>query len=186
MFVITAMFGRTMRESRVISPKSLMPISNTAACASSGVSSIISGRLTSLLKFMRFLWVRRRRLSTAQIISLAVVLPTLPVMPTTGISKSPRYHAASRATPLKVESTAMQGVSPSPLRLALGEAAGRAAAQAIRHEVVPVHARAAIGHKERALARRAAVAGREADLIFQRRLVAEILAARRAQRRPRS
>ena len=114
MLVITARFGRTMPASRVISPKPLMPISSTAVCASSGISRIISGRLISLLKFMRFLWVRKRRFSTAQIISLAVVLPTLPVTPTTGMSNRLRYQPASFATPPSVESTTMQGVSASP------------------------------------------------------------------------
>ena len=86
MFVITQVSGLAILASLVISPKSLIPISSTAISSSSRRRNTVSGRPSSLLKFPCVFKVRYFWLSTDAITSLVLVLPTLPVIPTTGIS----------------------------------------------------------------------------------------------------
>ena len=88
MDVKTQMSGLTMSASLLISPKSDMPISMTAASCSSLSDRTVRGTPSSLLRFAGVFSVRNLRDSTLAVSSLAVVLPTLPTMPTTGILKS--------------------------------------------------------------------------------------------------
>ena len=63
--------------------------------------------------------------------------------------------------------------------IALGQAAGRARAQAVRHEVVAVGARAGKGHEQRARLHFAAVAGDKRNSSIERGRIAEVRPARR-------
>ena len=60
-----------------------MPISRTSTSTSSGASRIVTGRPCSLLKLRSLAATRRPAPTAAAMKSLVVVLPTLPVMPTT-------------------------------------------------------------------------------------------------------
>ena len=75
---------------REISPKSDMPISSTAASVSSSMRNTVSGMPISLFRLPCVYIVRNFAFSTAAVISLVVVLPTEPVMPTTGMENSDR------------------------------------------------------------------------------------------------
>ena len=110
----TAILGFTIWVSLRISPKPLMPISTTDTWCPSSRRSSVHGTPSSLLKFFSVRWVLNRWLSTAEIISLVVVLPTLPVMPITGMLKRLRCQAARAPMALRDESTTMAGRSPSP------------------------------------------------------------------------
>ena len=84
-FVITQTFGLAILLRRRISPKSLMPISTTATSCSFLILKMVRGSPTSLLKFP---WVFNTLYfapNVAAIISLVLVFPTLPVIPTTGM-----------------------------------------------------------------------------------------------------
>ena len=61
----------------------------------------------SLLKFSAVLSVRYLCDTTEAIISFVVVLPTEPVIWTTGMSNCPRYHDASVLSARRVSGTAM-------------------------------------------------------------------------------
>jgi len=82
--VTTPMVGRAMSHSSRISPKPRMPISNTITSVSAGALSNVVGRPCSLLKLRSFAHVRRLAPSAAHARSLVDVLPTDPVMPTSG------------------------------------------------------------------------------------------------------
>ncbi|CDA73452.1 unknown [Ruminococcus sp. CAG:579] len=84
--VITATVGSQHIESREISPKCDIPISMTAACVSLLRLKSVSGRPISLLWLPSVFKVLYFLETTSAIISFVVVLPTLPVMPTSGIS----------------------------------------------------------------------------------------------------
>ena len=83
--VITQVFGLAIFARRVISPKSLIPISRTAISSSSRRRKTVRGRPNSLLKFPCVFRVRYFSFSTEAITSFVLVFPTLPVIPTTGI-----------------------------------------------------------------------------------------------------
>ena len=84
------MSGRTMAPRYSISPKWFMPVSITAASCSGARPSSVRGVPMSLLKFSGVLRTFSLAPSTAAIISLVVVLPTLPVICTKGISNRSR------------------------------------------------------------------------------------------------
>ena len=90
MFVITAYCGRATAARRAISPKSLMPISTTAASCSGRRRNIVSGSPIWLFWLPSVFMVRKQEERARATISFVVVLPTLPVMPTTGIEKRER------------------------------------------------------------------------------------------------
>ena len=81
MFVITAAFGCAAFDSALISPRSLIPISMTAASKLLFKPKSVRGRPISLLKLPSVFSVLNRAESTAKIISLVDVLPTEPVTP---------------------------------------------------------------------------------------------------------
>ena len=90
MLVITQISGWLMDASSCISPKWSIPISRTATSCSSVRLKMVSGSPIPLLKFpsvLRTLYFRER---TEAIVSLVLVLPTLPVMPTTLMSSCMR------------------------------------------------------------------------------------------------
>ena len=90
MLVMTATSGCACTVMREISPKSDMPISSTAASVSSSMRNTVSGMPISLFRLPCVYIVRNFAFSTAAVISLVVVLPTEPVMPTTGMENSDR------------------------------------------------------------------------------------------------
>ena len=94
-FVMTHVSGFAIFASRCISPKSLIPISRTAISSSSRSRNTVSGRPSSLLKFPAVFKTRYFCASTAAIISFVLVLPTLPVIPTTGMPSCSRYSSAT-------------------------------------------------------------------------------------------
>ncbi|MCY1365729.1 hypothetical protein D9M68_623170 [compost metagenome] len=106
--VTSVTVGAAMAASCAISPGWFMPSSNTAARCSGRKRSNVSGTPISLLRLPA---VARRRASPrqsasmAEIISLVVVLPLLPVTATTG-----RENCARQAAPIRI--SAMR-VSPS-------------------------------------------------------------------------
>ena len=109
MSVYTAMSGLAIAPSLCISPKLLMPSSTTAASVSGPMRKSVSGTPSSLLKFFSVLSVRNFRPRTRAIISLAVVLPELPVTPTTGTFTAPRQAEASSAIAFATSGTVMTG-----------------------------------------------------------------------------
>ena len=80
----TATVGRAIRASAAISPKPEMPISTTAASCSGSMRETVIGTPIWLFRFPSVFRIVYRLARTPAIISLAEVLPTLPVMPTTG------------------------------------------------------------------------------------------------------
>ena len=81
-FVMTATSGAAMAASRRISPAWLIPISTTATSCPACRPSSVSGRPTRLFRFPSLRRTRQRAPAIAYVISLVVVLPLLPVMPT--------------------------------------------------------------------------------------------------------
>src|SRR5512141_2668636 len=107
MFVITAMSGQAMPASLAISPGALEPISRIAASSSPDSSSSARGIPIRLFRFPGLRITRRDRERRQNSISLVVVFPELPVMPTRGMSRwrsrwaramSPRASTGSRTT----------------------------------------------------------------------------------------
>ena len=87
MLVITQISGFAVSASLCISPKSDIPISSAAISCSFCMPNIVRGSPISLLKFPAVLWTLYFSLNTAAIISFVLVLPTLPVIPMTFISR---------------------------------------------------------------------------------------------------
>ena len=121
MSVYTASVGLTICARRLISPKSEMPISITAASCSGSMRNIVSGTPSSLLKFLSVLSTLNRCDKTDEIISFAVVFPTEPVIPTTGMPSVFLYPSASRAMAFAVLSTTIRqpcasGISRSTMQ----------------------------------------------------------------------
>ena len=81
MFVITATSGFAARDSTLISPSALMPISITAAPWLSLSLKSVLGSPMSLLKLPSVRSVSYLAESAAYIMSFVEVLPTLPVTP---------------------------------------------------------------------------------------------------------
>ncbi len=94
--VITAHSGRATRTILAISPGILIPISITAISCLSERRHIMRGRPTWLFIFPSVFRVQNPVDSAIATISFVVVLPTLPVTPTTGIPKVPRTCAPKR------------------------------------------------------------------------------------------
>ena len=90
MFVITATVGFATRAMRAISPGMLTPISTTAASSSGAMRSTVIGRPIWLFALPAVFIVRSPADTASATISFVVVLPTLPVMPITGIEKRSR------------------------------------------------------------------------------------------------
>ena len=98
-----------MAPRRCISPKWLMPSSMTAASVSGPMRKMVSGTPSSLLKFFSVRRVLNLRARTQATISLVVVLPELPVMPTTGTFTASRQRAASLAMAWATSGTVTTG-----------------------------------------------------------------------------
>ena len=113
MLVITAWSTCATFAMRVISPGSLMPSSMTPIWASGGISVIVIGTPTWLLLFPGVLYTENPAPRAAAIISLVVVFPTLPVMPTKGSFIRPRYQAPRACSAALVSSTRIHGRSDS-------------------------------------------------------------------------
>ena len=90
MFVMTAMFGFATFAMRAISPGMLTPISTTAASSSGVMRRTVMGRPIWLFALPAVFIVLRPAETAKATISFVVVLPTLPVMPITGILKRSR------------------------------------------------------------------------------------------------
>ena len=106
-----------------------MPISVTAASQAGGISRMVMGRPRSLLKFFLVLWVWKVDCSTAAVISLVVVLPTLPVMPTTlqlicsrqCLAMAPRASLASGTTIIGTSASCRSpSAAAAPCSIAMG------------------------------------------------------------------
>ena len=93
-FVTTPTCGAAMAASRRISPARLIPISTTATSCPASSPSSVSGRPTRLFRFPSLRSTRQRAAAIANAISLVVVLPLLPVMPTTRAGMRRRWYAA--------------------------------------------------------------------------------------------
>ena len=89
--VMTPIVGSAISHRYFNPPCSLMPISITAASQVFESRSRVSGTPSQLFRLPSVASTRYRVLSTAAAISLVVVFPLLPVMPTTGIRKRRRY-----------------------------------------------------------------------------------------------
>ena len=83
MQVMTPTSGLAQRDSRLISPAWFMPISMTAYCVPASIWNRVRGRPSSLFWLPSVLMVAPRALRAVAQNSLVVVLPTLPVTPTT-------------------------------------------------------------------------------------------------------
>ena len=90
--VTTPTAGRAMSHRRRISPKPRMPISSTRTSVSSGAPRTVTGRPCSLLKLRSLATTRLPGATAARMRSLVLVLPTLPVMPTTVAASRLRPH----------------------------------------------------------------------------------------------
>ena len=132
MIVKSIAVGCTIAASGAISPKCDTPISTTAASCSGSTRNSVSGTPSWLLKFFSVFSTFQRCDSTDATISFAVVLPTLPVTPSTGMEKRARYAAASVSSAAAVSGTTMTGrVSPAGTRMARQQAAPASNALAI-------------------------------------------------------
>lgn len=106
--LISATVGWAMAASTSVSPGWFMPSSSTASRCCAVRRNSVSGRPMSLLRLPA---VARRAASptahakTAEIISLTVVLPLLPVTATTGIGNRRRQPAASWPSAMRVSAT---------------------------------------------------------------------------------
>jgi hypothetical protein len=98
--------GRLISVSRLISPKRFMPISTTAASKPASICRRVWGRPMRLFRFRSFFNTRKNRDSTRAVISLAVVLPQLPVREITGILKRRRQAWARSPRAVRVSATA--------------------------------------------------------------------------------
>ena len=87
--------GRAISASRATSPIVYMLISSTATSCSGPRRSRVIGRPVSELRLPSLRSVVSCRDSTSAVISLAIVLPVEPVMPTTRTACRDRHHAAS-------------------------------------------------------------------------------------------
>ena len=128
--VTTPMSGRPTAQSRVISPKPRMPISRTSTSVSAGAARIVTGRPCSLLKLRSFAATRRPAPTAASTRSLVLVLPTLPVIPTTVAVSWSRAHAANAISATPVSATSMTVIDVSTEREASAAGAPAAAAAA--------------------------------------------------------
>src|SRR5215218_1975851 len=128
--VTTPMSGRPTAHNRAISPKPRMPISSTRTSVSAGAARIVTGRPCSLLKLRSFAATRRPAPTAARTKSLVLVLPTLPVMPTTVAGSSRRAHAANAisAAPVSATSTTVIDASTGREASVAGAPASAAAA----------------------------------------------------------
>ncbi len=89
MLVITATCGRASAASAAISPGALVPISITAERVACRSRSSVSGTPSALLNERSLATTDPRDASAAATSSLVVVLPLLPVMPTTSGQRAP-------------------------------------------------------------------------------------------------
>ena len=112
MLVITAQVGFTTAAMRAISPGMLTPISTTAAVWSFFRPHTVMGTPTWLFWFPAVFSTRNLAVRAWATISLAVVLPTLPVTPTTGMANCSRYQAAAFCKASRQSFTRTMGFSP--------------------------------------------------------------------------
>ena len=91
MFVITATSGLTISVIWSISPISLTPISTTAISVFLSNVKHVRGRPIRLLRLPGVFPTLNLSPRTLAIVSLALVFPTLPVIPTTGMSRMSIY-----------------------------------------------------------------------------------------------
>ncbi len=82
MFVISPISGRANEASHAIWPRPRIPISTMQTSVSGSIRPRVSGTPSSLLKFPSDATVRRCRAQSVARMSLVVVLPAAPVMPT--------------------------------------------------------------------------------------------------------
>ena len=113
MLVITAMVGRATWAILVSSPGSLIPSSITAISSSGAIWDMVMGTPTWLLLLPGVLYTRSPAPRAAAIISLVVVFPTLPVIPTTGMESRPRHQLPNLCRAALVSSTRIQAASPA-------------------------------------------------------------------------
>ena len=107
-----------------------MPISSTITSVSSGLSRMVTGRPSSLLKLRGFAAVRKVLASAAASRSLVEVLPTDPVMPTTLSGRRVRAHAPSVISAAAVSSTSIMVLSAGRPRDPTGRLVSEPAAPA--------------------------------------------------------
>ena len=132
MRVYTAMSGRAILPRRVISPKSLMPSSTTAAWVPASRRKRVSGTPSSLFKLPSVRRVLNSSARTQAHISLVVVFPELPTMPTTGPEKRSRHSRASSAMARATSGTTITPPStPSGTLAASAQGAPLASAEAM-------------------------------------------------------
>ena len=118
--------GRAISASRAISPTVYMLISRTAAsCVASSRSRVI-GSPVSELRFPSFRSVASSRERTSAVISLAIVLPVEPVMPTTRTAWRDRHQAARSWRARSASGTTTWGAS----RRSSGRSTGRSTSAA--------------------------------------------------------
>ena len=118
--------GRAISASRAISPTVYMLISRTAAsCVGSSRSRVI-GSPVSELRFPSFRSVVSSRERTSAVISLAIVLPVEPVMPTTRTAWRDRHQAARSWRARSASGTTTWGAS----RRSAGRSTGRSTSTA--------------------------------------------------------
>ena len=86
-----------------------MPISSTSTSVSSGAPRTVTGRPWSLLKLRSLAATRRLAPTAAATRSLVLVLPTLPVIPTTVASSVDRAHEARSSSAVDVSGTTTSG-----------------------------------------------------------------------------
>jgi hypothetical protein len=147
-----------------------MPISITAARCVSRSPSRVSGRPMSLLRLPRVASTASalppkcaRRIAAH--ISLTVVLPLLPVMPSSGIGKRARQAAASWPSARRVSFTATSG-NPglAAAQAAFDHGAGGALGQHFGDEVVAIEALALERDEQHAGCHRARIAADRGEL----------------------
>ena len=119
--VTTPMSGRATSHNLLISPNPRIPISTTKTSVSSGASRMVTGSPCSLLKLRSLARVRRWVPHAAATMSLVVVLPTLPVTPTTRASRRGLAHCARASNAWAVSATSIavpsrRNGSGSPVR----------------------------------------------------------------------
>jgi hypothetical protein len=103
--VTTPMSGRATAQRRAISPSPRMPNSTTSTSVSSGAATIVTGSPCSLLKLRSLAATRRSAATAAATRSLVLVLPTLPVIPTTVAGRRVRAQLASAMSASPVSAT---------------------------------------------------------------------------------
>ena len=148
--------GRASAARCAISPGWFAPISITAQRCMSSSRHSVNGTPMWLLRLPCVTRQGPSSLRIAPVISLTVVLPLLPVMPTTGPRNDRRHAFAKRDSATSVSGTTTCGNAASTRRLTSAPAASRCAD--VGDEVVAVESIAHQRHEQRARFHRAGIA----------------------------